>query len=137
MELETFNEGINLVAEKVGTDAEAGTLLVGAHFDTVKDSPGADDNASAVAALLEIARLFGSQTNPRSLRLVFFDQEEQGLLGSLIHVANSADPASIRGAIILEMLGYTCDTPGCQRYPENLPFELPAIAAILSASSAI
>ncbi|MFE4105661.1 M20/M25/M40 family metallo-hydrolase [Almyronema epifaneia] len=126
VQLASFAEGTNLIADKPGTDAEAGRLVVGAHFDTVKDSPGADDNASAVAALLEIARLFGRQSHPRSLQLVFFDQEESGLLGSLAYAENAANLDKTMGAIILEMLGYSCDTAGCQRYPGDLPFALPS-----------
>ena len=124
VQLESFDTGINLVAEKTGRVAGAGTLVVGAHFDTVSDSPGADDNASGVAAALEVARLFGTQTYPRSLRLVFFDREEAGLVGSLAHVSKSANLDNLVGAIILEMLGYTCDLPGCQQYPADLPLEL-------------
>ena len=120
--------GVNLVATRPGLEATAGTLLVGAHYDSVQGSPGADDNASAVAAALEIARLFADYPTPATLKVVFFDQEErqpmgEGILGSSAFVLNEENVAGLKGAVILEMLGYTCETPGCQRYPEGLELE--------------
>ncbi|MEO0456718.1 MAG: M28 family peptidase [Cyanobacteria bacterium P01_A01_bin.114] len=118
--------GVNLIATRPGTDPEAGTLLVGAHYDTVQYSPGADDNASAVAATLEIARLFADYATPRTLKIVFFDQEELqpdgfGLLGSQAFVETEQNLAGLQGAVILEMLGYACEEAGCQQYPSGLP----------------
>jgi Zn-dependent M28 family amino/carboxypeptidase len=124
--LQSFEGGINVVAERSGTDPQAGTLLVGAHYDTVKGSPGADDNASAVAVILEIARLLRSRPTPRTLKLVFFDLEEQGLRGSLNYVATDEQIKDLRGAVILEMLGYACYMAGCQQYPEGLPISPPS-----------
>ena len=125
-QLETFdNGGINIVAEQPGTTTDGGTLLIGAHYDTVRDSPGADDNATAVATLLEVARIFAAQPHLRSLRLVFFDQEELGLLGSTAYASQPQNLESLVGAMVLDMVGYTCDQPGCQTYPEALPINPP------------
>ncbi|WP_421657879.1 M28 family peptidase [Leptothermofonsia sp. ETS-13] len=118
---QSFAGGVNLVANRPGTDAKAGTLLVTAHYDTVRDSPGADDNASAIATALEIARLLGPQKTVRSLQIAFFDQEEQGLLGSFAFTSESANLVNLSGVINLEMLGYACHAEGCQSYPEGLP----------------
>ncbi len=126
--------GVNLIAEKPGTDPTLPPLLIGAHYDTVNDrSPGADDNASGAIGLLEIAELLsgGSDpsnpeavpTFPRTLRLVWFDLEEFGLLGSFYHVAQL--DRELYGAIVLEMIGYACDAPGCQRVPSGLAITLP------------
>lgn len=120
------DEGVNLIAERAGADLTAGTILVGAHYDTVLGSPGADDNASAVAVLLELARLFAQYPTPRTLKLALFDQEEiqpasAGLVGSTAFVADRNNLAGLNGAVILEMLGFACDTPGCQTYPPGLP----------------
>lgn len=117
--------GANLIATRPGTDPETGTLLVGAHYDTVQYSPGADDNASAVAATLEIARLFADYPTPHTLKIAFFDQEERqpdglGLLGSKAFVDIEENLVGLRGAIILEMLGYACQEMGCQQYPPGL-----------------
>ncbi|WP_199247428.1 M28 family peptidase [[Phormidium] sp. ETS-05] len=116
-----FEEGINIYADRPGADPEAGVILVGAHYDTVALSPGADDNATGVAAVLEIARLLGKQETVRGLRVALFDSEEVGLFGSLVFTANPELTKDLRGAIIADMLGYACHTPGCQSYPVGIP----------------
>lgn len=121
---QTFAQGVNIVAERPGTDSAAGTILLGAHYDSVEVSPGADDNATAIATVLEAARLFASLDTARSLQLVLFDEEETGLLGSTAFV-DRLQSSDLRGAVILEMLGYACYEAGCQQYPMNLPIEPP------------
>lgn len=120
-----FSGGINLYAEKPGTDPGAATILLGAHYDTVEGSPGADDNATSVATLLEVARLLGRQTFARTLQLVFFDLEERGLLGSQAFVSQKVNPATLQAAVILDMVGYACQEAGCQSYPSVLPIRPP------------
>ncbi|NJO28854.1 MAG: M28 family peptidase [Richelia sp. RM2_1_2] len=119
--LEEFPTGVNVFTEKQGRDRNAGSILIAAHYDTVFKSPGADDNASGVAVLLEIARLFGSSSTPRTLQLAFFDKEEAGLLGSRAFVNNPARLENLRGVIVLDMVGYACYTSGCQKSPSGLP----------------
>ncbi|MEA5572174.1 M28 family peptidase [Calothrix sp. UHCC 0171] len=123
---ESFPGGINIVAERLGSDKKAGAILIGAHYDTVVRSPGADDNGTGVAVVLEIAKLFGSRTTPRTLKLALFDQEETGLLGSRAFVAQKSHLKDLRGVIILDMLGFTCHNPGCQNYPTGLPIQPPS-----------
>lgn len=118
-----FEGGINILAERPGTDPDAGTILVGAHYDTVPGAPGADDNATGVATVLEVARVLGATSTPRTIQLAFFDLEEAGLLGSLAFAASEADADTLRGAIILDMVGFACHRPGCQSYPQGLPTE--------------
>ncbi len=124
--LEKFTDGVNILAERQGDNKEAGAILVAAHYDTVFISPGADDNASGVAVLLEIARLFGSHPTPRTLQLVFFDREEAGLLGSKAFVTNKAHLQNLHGVIVMDMVGFTCHTAGCQKYPVGLPLTPPS-----------
>lgn len=119
--LEQFSRGVNIFAEKPGIDSEAGAILLAAHYDTVLNSPGADDNASGVAVLLEIARLFNSASTPRTLQLAFFDKEEAGLLGSRAFVNNKARLQNLRGVIVMDMVGYACYTKGCQKTPNGFP----------------
>ncbi|NJL21738.1 MAG: M28 family peptidase [Leptolyngbyaceae cyanobacterium SM1_3_5] len=121
---QTFAQGVNIVAERWGTNSAAGKILLGAHYDSVEASPGADDNATAVATVLEAARLFGAIDTTRSLQLVLFDEEETGLLGSLAFV-DRLQSGDLQGAVILEMLGYACYESGCQQYPANLPIAPP------------
>ena len=118
---EQFQRGVNVFAEKPGSNSEAGAILLAAHYDTVLKSPGADDNASGVAVLLEIARLFNYQETPRTLQLAFFDKEEAGLLGSRAFVNNTARLKNLRGVIVMDMVGYACYTPGCQKTPPGFP----------------
>ena len=120
-----FEGGINLLAQRSGTDPAAGTILVGAHYDTVPGSPGADDNASGIAVVLEVARLLGPRRTPRGLQVVFFDGEERGLLGSLAFARQGNALKDVRGAIILDMVGFACHTAGCQQYPSGLPVTPP------------
>ncbi|ODG98284.1 peptidase M28 [Nostoc sp. KVJ20] len=124
--LENFSDGVNIFAERPGTSIAAKAILVGAHYDTVASSPGADDNASGIAVLLEVARLLGSRPTPRTLQLAFFDQEEIGLLGSQAFVSKTARLQNLGGAIVMDMVGYACYTPGCQKYPAGLPVTPPS-----------
>ena len=117
--------GTNLSVVRMGTRDPGHTILVGAHYDSVVGSPGADDNASAVAAALEIARLFAHYPTDKTLEVVFFDQEElqpegAGLLGSNAFVGEADNLDGLESAVILEMLGYACYEPGCQSYPAGL-----------------
>lgn len=93
-------------------------ILIGAHYDAVPGSPGADDNATGVAVLLELARAFAEQPISHPVRLVAFDLEEYGLLGSTAYAADLwQQKQQLRLMLSLEMLGYSDDTPGSQQYP--------------------
>lgn len=124
--LQTFDYGVNVVAEKPGTNSKAGTILLAAHYDTVIGSSGADDNASGVATVLEVARLLSKFPTTRTLKIVFFDLEEKGLLGSFAFTNKSEDLTNLQGAIVLDMVGFACHTPGCQQYPPGLPITAPS-----------
>ncbi|HEY9851369.1 MAG TPA: M28 family peptidase [Leptolyngbyaceae cyanobacterium] len=124
--LQPFEGGVNVVAKRPGTDPQAGTILLGAHYDTVKGSPGADDNASGVATILEVARLLGKRPTPRALQIAFFDLEERGLLGSFAFTNHAANLANLQGAIVLDMVGFACHTVGCQKYPPGLSITPPS-----------
>jgi Peptidase family M28 len=121
-----FEGGINLYAERSGSDPDAGDILLGAHYDSVERSPGADDNATGVAVLLEAARLLSTPT-PRTLKLLFFDLEELGLLGSqaFANDQQNLQPDRLKGAVILDMVGYACHVAKCQSYPPVLPITPP------------
>ena len=125
-ELQTFEGGVNIFAQRQGTDAKAGSILVGAHYDTVPTSSGADDNATGVASVLEVARLLGSRPTPRTLQLALFDREELGLLGSRAFVADEKHLENLHGAIVMDMVGFACHKVGCQKYPQGLPVVPPS-----------
>ncbi len=124
--LEKFIDGVNIVAERQGNNKAAGAILVAAHYDTVYISPGADDNASGVAVVLEIARLLNSRPTARTLQLAFFDREEAGLIGSRAFVTNKTHLQNLHGVIVIDMVGFTCQTAGCQKYPVGLPVTPPS-----------
>ena len=106
-------------------------ILIGAHYDTVQGSPGANDNASGVAALLEISRVFAKLAPERSVHLVAFVNEEPpfffwGQMGSMIYAkAARRRGDDIRMMLSLEMLGCYSDEPGSQSYPPLLRFFYP------------
>ncbi|MBD2355371.1 M28 family peptidase [Tolypothrix sp. FACHB-123] len=125
-QLQKFPNGVNIFAERQGTNKQAGAILVGAHYDTVAGSPGADDNASGLAVMLEVARVLGSRPTPKTLQLAFFDLEEAGLLGSKAFVSQKARLKNLQGAIVMDMVGYACYTVGCQQYPTGLPVKPPS-----------
>jgi hypothetical protein len=97
-------------------------FLLGAHYDSVPGTPGADDNASAVAVCLECARLI-KRHNIGHTMIVFFNREEDGFIGSHEFVAHLADQSHWRvsEAHIFEMVGYRDHTVGSQRTPQGLP----------------
>ncbi len=109
----------NVVAS-VGGDGPA--LLLGAHYDSVPGTPGADDNASAVAACLECARLLKDR-DAGPVRVVLFNREEDGLLGSTEYVAD-LPPGAVAEAHVFEMVGYRTTAPKSQRMPPGLPARL-------------
>lgn len=111
----------NIVMTSSG-DAEGPYILLGAHYDSVPRTPGADDNASAVAVCLECARLI-RRYNAGPVMIVFFNREEDDLLGSREFVADLCNRSarSVREAHIFEMVGYRDLTPGSQRMPPGLP----------------
>lgn len=101
-------------------------ILIGAHYDAVPGSPGADDNATGVAVLLELARILSEETTNFPIRLVAFDLEEYGLLGSKTY-ANylKQQKQQLRLAIGLEMLGYCNRRENSQKYPFGLKYFYP------------
>jgi Zn-dependent M28 family amino/carboxypeptidase len=102
-------------------------ILVGAHFDTVPGSPGADDNASGVAVLLELARLLSEAGANYPIRLVAFDLEEYGLLGSAAYARQLRKQGqNLRLMLSLEMLGYCNPAPDSQKYPPFLDAVYPS-----------
>lgn len=103
---------------------DAPLLLIGAHYDSVPGSPGADDNGSGVVAALALARRLSARQLPIQLGFVFFDAEELGMVGSR-HYAEALDErdrARLIGMINLETLGYRDERPGSQTLPTG--FEL-------------
>ncbi|MCI0585398.1 MAG: M20/M25/M40 family metallo-hydrolase [Planctomycetes bacterium] len=118
----------NLVAEIEGTGRKAEIVVVGAHYDSVPGSPGADDNATGTASLLALARAFAGKRPARTLRFVAFANEEMPYsgtvaMGSRVHgLGCRGRGENIVAMLSLETMGYYSTVPGSQRYP--FPFGL-------------
>ncbi len=125
--------GVNVLTRPLPDQPNLPLLIIGAHYDTILNSPGADDNASAVAALLELARWIGPRLPARGaararLQLVAYDLEEGGLVGSFVHGRELRRAGTeVRGMISLEMLGYTDSRPGSQGLPPDLAHLYPNV----------
>lgn len=92
-------------------------LIIGAHIDTVPDSPGADDDASGLAALLEVSRLIGQYAPAAPVEFVAFNLEELGMVGSIHYAAAlRRQQQPVMGMLSLEMVGFT-ESEGRQHYP--------------------
>ncbi len=114
--------GVNLVAEQAGETTPSQIFIVGAHYDTFPGSPGADDNATGVAAVIEIARAFAQARFESTIRFILFDLEEDGLVGSLHSaMASGAGSEHIVRMTSFDMIGYACFTPGCQAVFSDIP----------------
>jgi Zn-dependent M28 family amino/carboxypeptidase len=115
----------NLIAERSGMNAAASCIVLGAHYDTVPDTPGADDNASGVAGLLELARLLKDCPTKRPVKFVAFANEEPpyfytAQMGSRQYAKKlGQQKARVLLMFSLEMLGYADE-----RYEQSYPFPL-------------
>jgi Zn-dependent M28 family amino/carboxypeptidase len=124
----------NIIAEQIGKGAPGEIILVGAHYDSVLGSPGANDNGSGVAALLALASLLADRDLSRTLRFVAFVNEESPFsyspeMGSLVHAQAARRRGDvIKGMLSLETIGYYSDTPGSQQYPFPLGYFYPNTA---------
>ena len=116
----------NIYAEIEGTNQEV--VIIGAHYDTVPGSPGANDNTSGIAAMLELARLHRHEKSRPTIRFIAFVNEEQPyfltpMMGSQVHAERSSQKKEeIICMFSLETIGYYTNVPNSQRYP--FPFSM-------------
>ncbi|MGQ0800263.1 MAG: M28 family metallopeptidase [Pseudomarimonas sp.] len=122
----TFSSGSviaeNVIAFRPGTRIPEEWIVIGGHYDSrntnnsssgVLNTPGAEDNASGCAGVLEMASIFANVATERSLVFACYAGEEQGLLGSLDHaqdLADSGDLVRVKLAVMMDMIGYSGDT---------------------------
>ncbi|MDT8399970.1 MAG: M20/M25/M40 family metallo-hydrolase [Pseudomonadales bacterium] len=127
----------NIVVEVPASGDSGEIIVIGAHYDSWL-TPGADDNASGVAVLLELARAFAGQSLPRTLRFVAFPNEERPFFGTEAMGSRvSAALARARGDRItamfsLEMLGYYSSEAGSQHYPPVIDLRYPDTANFIA-----
>ena len=126
-------EGVNLIAWRGGSRQADRIWAVCAHYDTVLDSPGADDNASAVAALMCMAEAFAPLQFQTSIGFVAFDGEEAGRAGSRAFVQSQTGlPGKLLGMLNLEMIGYADPSPNSQQVPPGFELLFPEALGWLS-----
>jgi Peptidase family M28/Secretion system C-terminal sorting domain len=103
------NLGKNIFAVKTGSQFPDRVCMIGAHYDDVPTgaiAPGADDNASGVAAVMEIARILATTDFPNTIVLALWDEEELGLIGSSAYTAGNVHGDEFLGYINLDMIGW-------------------------------
>jgi len=122
----------NLEVERAGTVRPQEIVLVGAHYDSVLGSPGANDNASGSGAVVEVARLLAGRPGERSLRFLAFVNEEppffqSGAMGSQVYARRARERGErIVAMLSLETIGFYADAPGSQAYPFPLAMLYPS-----------
>ncbi len=128
----------NLIAEVSGRSKADEIIIIGAHYDTVWLSPGADDNASGVAVMLELAHAFTVLQPERTVRFIAFANEENPFaetdaMGSRVYVRDiHTKDENVVAMFSLEMLGYYSDAPGSQKYPPPLKWFYPDQAGFIA-----
>jgi Zn-dependent M28 family amino/carboxypeptidase len=111
----------NLEVEIPGRDRPDEIVIIGAHYDTDKKSPGANDNGSAIAALLELARAYAGKSFSRTMRIVAFTNEESPFtrtpkMGSRVYAGRCRERGeNIVAMVCLETIGFSSDEKGSQR----------------------
>ena len=121
----------NIIAEKVGTSLPAEILIVGAHYDSLAGTVGADDNASGVAAVLELARRFAKSDMQRTVRFAAFVNEEPPFfrskyMGSLRYAEKlKGQRENVVGMLSVETIGFYSEEPNSQDYPDPFSFIYP------------
>lgn len=126
VERHKYATGVNVIGVKQGTTDATKRVVVGGHYDSVPDCPGADDNASAVAGVLEIARVLSSVSYPKTLVVACWDEEEKGLIGSKAHAKRAKDAKEeIEAVFDLEMIAYKNDAENTQNMPTGFGIFFP------------
>ncbi len=118
VERQKYATGVNVIGKRAGLSQPAEQVIVSAHYDHIADCPGADDNATGVAAVLETARVLEKAKLARTLVLACWDEEEDGLIGAKAYAARAKSQGdTIVGMTSLEMIGYKSDAPNTQSVP--------------------
>lgn len=137
VELHDYGTGVNVLGTLPGDDPTLANeaVIIGAHYDHIPECTGADDNATGVAAVLELARVFSTVETPRPLVVACWDEEELGLIGSDAHAQRTLDEGQVvTAAFAYDMIGFTDDSPNSQSVPEGFDLLFPAEYATLEAN---
>lgn len=129
-------EAQNFLGTLQGTSEDSEYFLLGGHYDTVTNSPGADDNGGAIAGMMEAVALMKDINFKKTIKFVGFDLEETGLEGSTNFVTNLPADESLQGFLNFEMIGYFTNKPFTQTFPVGFELVFPDAAAQVNADSA-
>lgn len=123
----------NVIGTTQHASGSESPLILAAHYDTVAGSPGADDNASALAVMLDVACQLRGRGLQRPVQFVAFCLEEENLLGSRAYTESlkAAEHSGV-GAIVLECVGYARDDEGTQKIPPGVPVKVPTVGNFLA-----
>lgn len=123
VELHDYGTGTNVIGVYPGIQAPAEKIVVSAHYDTVPNCNGADDNASGIAGVFETARLLASKKHNRTLIVACWDEEERKTVGSKAYVVREKNKgADIKMSYVYEMIGFKTRDSNTQKIPQG--FEL-------------
>jgi Zn-dependent M28 family amino/carboxypeptidase len=132
VERHAYGTGVNVLGTRAGKHEQPAQVVVSAHYDHIRGCDGADDNASGVAALLEVARVLAEARFQRSLVIACWDEEERGLLGSRAYGERAkARGERIDAAYSLDAVGFASSRPNTQRVPAGFESLFPEHAARL------
>ena len=124
--LHDYGSGVNVLGVKPGVDLPDEQVLVSAHYDHIFNCPGADDNGTGVAGVLESARVLSMADYSRTLVFACWDEEELGMVGSYAYALEAkAGGDNIIVAYVYEMIGYRSDEPGSQEIPMGFEYIFP------------
>jgi hypothetical protein len=126
--------GQNIIGDHWGQTQSDHIIILDGHYDTVSDSPGADDNSTATVGVLEAARIMAPYHFRKSLRFIGFDFEETGLDGSMYYVEHRSDAETTEGVLNMEMIGYYSNAPNSQSFPAGFELLFPDAVAELQAN---
>jgi hypothetical protein len=133
VERHRYATGVNVIGVLPGTSPER--VYVSAHYDSVNQCAGADDNASGVAGTLEAARVLAGTAHRRTLAVACWDEEERGLVGSRAYAMRAkAAGEAVAASFVFEMIGYRSSAPNSQRTDPNLDAVFPMQSAAIAAN---
>ncbi|MBL9099648.1 MAG: M28 family peptidase [Myxococcales bacterium] len=136
VQLQDYGTGTNVVGRRLGAALPGEHVVISAHYDHIPDCLGADDNASGVAAALEVARVLALAEFDRTLIVGCWDEEELGLIGSEAYVAAAqAAGDTIVAVFNYDMIGYYDEAPDSQTVPPGFDLAFPDAYAELEATN--
>lgn len=135
VERHAYGTGTNVIGLRRGTSKPYERVLISAHYDSVPNCAGADDNGTGVAGTLEAARVLSLRPHARTLVVACWDEEERGLIGSSAYAARArAAGDDIVIALVFEMIGYRSTEPNSQQSDPTLEAVFPDAGAQIAAN---